>query len=112
MRRLMQERDLSCNYKKRAVIMYNRCDCVDYCDAIVLWFHLLMSSSRHVPVMRRLMQKRHVSRNKIRESHYRFYCVDCCDAIELWFHLLISPSCHIPVMRRLMQKRHVSRNKN
>ena len=62
MRRLMQERDLSCNYEKRTVIMYYRCDCVDCCDAIVLWFHLLMSSSGHVPVMRRLMQTRHVSR--------------------------------------------------
>ena len=48
--------------------MYYRCDCVDCCDAIVLWFHLLMSSSRHVHVMRRLMQKRRVSRNKNRES--------------------------------------------
>ena len=36
--------------------------------AIELWFHLLMSPSCHVPVMRRLMQKRHVSRDKNREA--------------------------------------------
>ena len=64
MRRLMQTRDLDCNEKHRLFIFFYRCDCVDCCDAIVLWFHLLMSSSGHVPVMRRLMQKRHLCCNK------------------------------------------------
>ena len=73
--------------------MYYRCDCVDCCNAIVLWLHLLMSSSCHVPVMRRRMQKRHLSCNKsqiIVIMYYRCDCVDCCDAIVLWFRLLMS----------------------
>ena len=48
------------NKKSKVVMLYYVCDCVVFCNAIVLWFHLLMFCScpglRHQPAVPAALQ--------------------------------------------------------